>query len=377
MICLDFLRRTWAEIDISSLIHNLKEIKNAVENKKIFAVVKADAYGHYAEFVAPALEKEGVYGFAVSNLIEAEQLRDYGIKSPILILGFTPAELVKRLFQGDIIQAVYSADYANMLSRAAVEQNVKVKVHIKLDTGMGRIGFDCRTDELKEISSAIKSAGLPNFILNGVFTHFAVADRTLNDEDGFTDEQNSRFLKATEAFLNAGFKDIIFHTANSAATLLDYDKHYDACRTGIILYGLKPNSELSLKENLVPVMSFKTVVTMVKTVRAGDTISYGRTFKAEKEMRLASIAVGYADGYPRALSGKGYVLINGQKAKIVGRVCMDQTIVDVSCIDDVKIGDEVLLFGKELPVEEIAQISGTINYEIITNISPRVPRVMV
>ena len=374
---MDFLRRTWAEIDISSLIHNLKEIKNAVENKKIFAVVKADAYGHYAEFVAPALEKEGVYGFAVSNLIEAEQLRDYGIKSPILILGYTPVEFVERLALGDIIQTVYSKDYAEMLSLAATKHDVTIKVHIKLDTGMGRIGFDCRTDELLEISSAIKSAGLPNFILDGVFTHFAVADRTENEEDGFTDEQNNRFNKAKEAFLKAGFKDVIFHTANSAATLLDYDKHYGACRTGIILYGLTPNNQLNLKEKLIPVMSFKTVVTMVKTVKQGDTISYGRTFTAEKKMRLASIAVGYADGYPRAMSNKGYVIINGKKAKIVGRVCMDQTVVDVSGIDDVKIGDEVLLFGKDLPVEEIAEISGTINYEIITNISPRVPRVRV
>ena len=374
---MEFLRRTWAEIDISSLIHNLKEIKNKVGGKKIFAVVKADAYGHYAEFVAPLLEKEGVYGFAVSNLIEAEQLRDYGIKSPILILGYTPIELVKRLYDNDIIQAVYSKEYADMLSLSAQKENVTLKIHIKLDTGMGRIGFDCRTGDLFELDDAIKSAYLPNLKLDGVFTHFAVADRTESDEDGFTDEQNNRFDRVREAFLNEGFKDVIFHTANSATTILDADKYYDACRTGIILYGLTPNKELSIKEDLIPVMSFKTVVTMVKTVNKGDTVSYGRTFKVEKQMRLASIAVGYADGYPRALSNKGYVLINGKKAKIVGRVCMDQTVVDVTDIDDVKIGDEVLLFGKELPVEEIAELSGTINYEIITNISPRVPRVKV
>jgi len=373
---LSFLRKTWAEIDTAALIHNLKEVKAAVGDTRIIAVVKANAYGHSAEIFAPIMEKEGVDSFAVSNLDEALALREIGISKPIIILGYTPFDSVQQLYDNDIIQAVYSHDYAEGLNLAAKALNITLKVHIKLDTGMGRIGFDCRTDDLCGLSDALYSAGLSNFKVEGVFTHFAVSDRTKAEEDGFTDSQNLRFKRAVEAFKSNGF-DIICHTANSAATLLDSDKRYDACRPGIILYGLTPNSDLELREKLIPVMSFKTVVTMVKDISVGDTVSYGRTFKAEKPMRLASLAVGYADGYPRALSNRGYVIINGKKAPIIGRVCMDQTMVDVTDISDVKMGDEALLFGKELPVEEIAKLTNTINYEIVTGIAPRVPRIKI
>ena len=373
---MDFLRKTWAEIDAAALIHNLNQIKKASASK-IIAVVKANAYGHSADILAPIMQDEGVDVFAVSNLDEALALREIGINKSIIILGYTPFDEVRNLYQNDIIQAVYSSEYADALNNAAKRENLVLKVHIKLDTGMGRIGFDCRSDDLCELDKAIVAAKLSNLKTEGIFTHFAVSDRTEKDEDGFTDSQNSRFKKAVETFRNSGFEKITAHAANSAATLLDSDKQYDACRPGIILYGLTPNSDLSLKEKFIPVMSFKTVVTMVKNIAAGDTVSYGRTFKADKDMRIASLAVGYADGYPRALSNKGYVLINGKKAPIVGRVCMDQTMVDVTDIEDVKIGDEVLLFGKELPVEEIAKLTDTINYEIVTGIAPRVTRIKV
>lgn len=374
---MNFLHKTWAEIDLSALKHNLTEIKKIMDSTPLMAVVKANAYGHSVKDVAPFLEQHGADAFAVSNLIEAIELRECGIKKPVLILGYTPTDAVELLYKNDIIQAVYSPEYATALNKAVADQNVKIKIHIKLDTGMGRIGFNCRNDQLLELSDAIAAASLPNFLMCGIFTHFAESDRTKKNDDGFTEAQHTRFKTAVEAFKAAGHKDICCHCSNSAAICLDSDKRYDFCRAGIILYGLTPNPELELNIKLLPVMSFKTVVTMVKKISAGDTVSYGRTFKAEKDILTATLAAGYADGYPRLLSNKGYVLINGQKAKIIGRVCMDQFTVDISDIEGVKIGDEALLFGKDLPVEEIAALSGTINYEIITNIAPRVPRVII
>ncbi|MBE6733287.1 MAG: alanine racemase [Ruminococcaceae bacterium] len=374
---MNFLHKTWAEIDLSALKHNLIEIKKAIGSTPLMAVVKANAYGHSVKTLAPFLEQNGADAFAVSNLLEAIELRECGIKKPILILGYTPTDAVGLLYKNDIIQAVYSPDYAAALNKAAEKENIKIKIHIKLDTGMGRIGFNCRNDKLLELSDAITAASLPNFLTCGIFTHFAESDRTKKNDDDFTEAQHTRFKTAAKAFKDAGFKDISCHCSNSAAICLDSDKRYDFCRAGIILYGLTPNPELKLNINLSPVMSFKTVVTMVKKIDVGDTVSYGRTFTAENPMLTATLAAGYADGYPRLLSNKGYVLIKGQKAAIIGRVCMDQFTVDISNIEGVEIGDEALLFGKDLPVEEIAELSGTINYEIITNIAPRVPRVIV
>lgn len=371
-----FLHRTWAEIDIPALVHNFKIIKNKASNAKIMAVVKANAYGHSVSDVAPVLEECGADYFAVSNIEEALQLRNIGIKKPILILGYTPVSCVKDLAENNISQCVYSAEYAAALSERAVNENVTVKIHVKLDTGMSRLGFDCRTDSLSGLSEAITAAKLTNFIFEGVFTHFAVADRTALEEDGFTDSQFSLFTAAVNKIKESGLNPEICHCCNSAGLLLDSEKHLDLCRPGIILYGLTPSSALTLKEDFIPVMTLKSVVSMVKEINEGDTVSYGRTFTAQEKMKIATVAAGYADGYPRGLSGKANVIINGKKAKIIGRVCMDQLAVDVTNIGDVKLGDEVILFGKELPVEELADICGTINYEIVCGISPRVPRVI-
>lgn len=373
---MNFFHRTWAEIDIDALIHNFNIIKNTV-NSKIMAVVKANAYGHSAELVAPALENAGVDAFAVSNIGEAMQLREIGIKAPVLILGYTPVDAVTLLHNNNISQCVYDLEYARQLSAKAVENRVTVKIHIKLDTGMSRLGFDCRSDELKGIDDAVISAKMPNFFLEGVFTHFADSDRTPDTEDGFTDLQFNRFNKGVNALKNAGLSPEITHCCNSAATLLDGDKSLGLVRTGIILYGLSPNPDLKLNADLIPVMTLKSVVSMVKTIEKGDSVNYGRTFTAKEKMRVATVAAGYADGYPRQLSNKAYVLINGQKAPIIGRICMDQLSVDVSHIDNISIGDEVILFGKELSVDTLAGLVGTINYEIICNISPRVPRITI
>ena len=372
-----FLHRTWAEIDLSALVHNLSIIKNRTQNAKIMAVVKANAYGHSVESVAPALESEGVDFFAVSNLGEALQLRELGIETPILILGYTPVKAVKLLTENNISQCVYDCNYAKALSAEAVSNKVNLKIHIKLDTGMSRLGFDCRSKELPGINDAIASSKLEGFILEGVFTHFALSDRTPQEEDGFTDLQYSRFCSGVDAFKRAGINPPICHCCNSAASLLDSDKHQNLVRPGIILYGLSPNPDLELKEDLIPVMTLKSVVSMVKTIKKGDSVNYGRTYTASKDTKIATVTAGYADGYPRALGGKAYVLINGKKAPVIGRICMDQLSVDVSEISNVEIGDEVILFGKELPVDNLAEICGTINYELVCNISPRVPRITV
>ena len=373
---MEFFHRTWAEIDIVAILNNLKTIKNTANGSKVMAVVKANAYGHSVEIVAPALEKAGVDCFAVSNLGEAMQLRELKIKAPILILGYTPVTAVKLLAENNISQCVYCSEYAQSLSNEAVKENVAVKIHIKLDTGMSRLGFDCRNEKLVGIKEALAASQLPNFQFEGIFTHFAESDRTPDTEDGFTNLQYSRFKKGIEYFENQGISPPICHCCNSAATLKDTDKHLNLVRPGIILYGLSPNTDLEPNPDLIPVMTLKSVVSMVKIIDKGDCVNYGRIYKAEKPTKIATVAAGYADGYPRLLSGKAHVLINGKRAPIVGRICMDQLSVDVSEIEDIKIGDEVILFGKELSVDGLAKICSTINYEIVCNISPRVPRII-
>ncbi len=373
---MDFLHRTWAEIDTKALVHNLNIFKAKLGTKKLMAVVKANAYGHSAKDLCPILDQNGADWFAVSNIDEAIALREIDIKKPILILGYTPVDMVRELVENDISQCVYSTEYAEKLSSLAVFYGVKVKVHVKLDTGMSRLGFNCKDETLCELDAALKAAKMPNLICEGVFTHFAVADRNQQQEDGFTDKQYSLFIKATNRFKQEGFKTTLYHCCNSAGTILDNDKHLDMGRIGISLYGLSPSSDLELKDDLIPVLTVKSVVSLVKEIRPGDTVSYGRTFKCEKPMKIATVTAGYADGYPRLLSNQGYVYINGYKANIVGRVCMDQMCVDVTEIPNVKMGDEVLLFGKDLKVDALADLCGTINYEIICGISPRVPRVI-
>lgn len=373
---MNFLHRTWAEIDLSALIHNFNLIKNTANPSKILAVVKANGYGHSVADIAPVLEKNGANFFGVSNIVEALELRNIGITKPILILGYTPAEMAKSLAENNISQCVYSKEYAESLSNEAQKSNVNIKIHIKLDTGMSRLGFDCRNDSYKGIDDALFSSALPNFITEGIFTHFAVSDRDKETEDGFTDEQFCRFQNAVQHLENNGISFSIKHCCNSAATLLDTEKHLDLVRPGVILYGLSPSGKDELKKDLIPVMTLKSVVSMVKQISVGDTVSYGRTYTADKDMTVATVTAGYADGYPRLLSNKASVIINGQRAPIVGRICMDQFSVDVSHIKDVKIGDEVILFGKELPVEELADLCDTINYEIVCGISPRVPRII-
>ncbi|MEE0946724.1 MAG: alanine racemase [Acutalibacteraceae bacterium] len=372
-----FLHRTWAEIDVSALVHNYNVIKNSADPAKLMCVVKADAYGHETEIVLPALISAGADCFAVSNIDEALELRSQGVSFPVLILGYTPPEAAKKLSENGIIQTVYDKDYAVKLNHYAKESNVTVKVHIKLDTGMGRIGFNCRNEKLSGVNDVNEILDLSNLLFDGIFTHFSSADRS-GDEDGkYTALQYERFVKATEIIKENCNTITTVHCCNSAGLLYEKDKHSSLCRPGIILYGLSPDKDMKYEEKLIPVMTVKSVVSQVKEVDAHTYISYGRTFKSNEKMKLATVSVGYADGYPRALSNKGQVIINGIRCNIVGRVCMDQMVVDVSHLDGVQMGDEVILLGKDLPVDEIAQLCGTINYEIVCGISKRVPRIKV
>ncbi len=371
----NFLSRVWSEISLDNLEHNFKTIKAGLnDTTKMMCVVKADAYGHGVEVVVPFLEKLGTDQFAVSNIEEAVQLRNLGISKPILILGYTQPDLAHIIAKHNLTQAIIDLDYAQKLSRYANSKNVTVNAHLKIDTGMSRIGFvyhdfDYPTDKMEQ------TCALTNLNICGAFTHFASADFDGDETGEFTNKQFKLFCNCTETLKSKGIKLEQCHCCNSAATIKDKDKHLDAVRTGIILYGLEPSSTLKDKADIKPVMSLKAVVSMVKELTDGDTISYGRTKSVEGKMRVATIPVGYADGFFRNNHNGGYVLINGKKAPICGRVCMDQTIVDITDIDGVCPGDEVLLFGEDLSATEYASFTNTINYEAVCAVSKRVTRV--
>ncbi len=373
---MDFFKRCWVEIDLDKIEHNYKIIRDMVGDKKMISVVKADAYGHGVEFVARQLDMLGTDMFAVSNLEEAQQLWRGDVEKPILILGYTPPEYAERLAEMRIRQSVFSADYAKRLSDAAVACGKEVHIHIKLDTGMHRIGFDGYSDE--GIKAAAAACKLPGLVVEGIFTHFASADRDGDPSGEYTKAQFDRFCTAVRKIEEIGVKFDLKHCCNSAGIFSQKDMHLDGVRPGIILYGLMPSDMLE-NPGLLPAMSFKSVISMIKPLKKGMDISYGRTFTAEKDMTVATVAVGYADGYQRKLAKDGYVLINGKKAKILGRVCMDQMVVDVTDIADAKVGDTVTLFGRdgndEISIDDIAARLETINYELVCIIGKRVTRV--
>ena len=378
---MDFVKRTWAEISLDAIAHNYHAIKSKVgENAKLCCVVKADGYGHGAVDLALLYEELGADFFAVSNIDEGIEIRTAGITLPILILGYTPVKDAERLSEYDISQAVFSLDYARALSGACEKAACSCKIHIKTDTGMSRIGFMCQQfprDEysIKEICEA---CSLPHLIPEGLFTHFCVSDESTEGKD-FTELQYSNFLYVREALRAAGRELPVCHCSNSGA-IEDYSETYcDMVRAGIILYGLAPSPKLRGKLDLIPAMTLKTSVAYVKELKKGATVSYGRTFTAERDMKIATVPIGYADGFIRANAKDGYMLINGQKAKIVGRICMDQTMLDVSDIDHIEQGDEVIVFGTgtmgEPTADSIAQNTDTINYEVICLVGKRVPRI--
>ncbi len=378
-----YLRRTWAEVDIHAIKHNFDVIRRSVaDNAQIMCVIKADAYGHGAVFLGRLYEKMGASRLAVSNIEEAMQLRDNGIQLPVLILGFTPANLAKVLADHHISQAVFSEEYAKELSDFAVRENVNVNIHIKLDTGMSRIGFmyqniERDSDSVEQIKRVCQ---LPNLISEGIFTHFAVSDEGEEGREA-TLHQLACFTDAVEKLKADGITFPIVHCSNSGA-IIDYQQaHYNCVRAGIILYGLSPSPKLDGKLDLQPAMQIKSVIAQIKTVEPGTPLSYGGTFVTEKPTKVATVPIGYADGYTRSLGNRAFMTVNGKKAPVIGRVCMDQLMLDISGIDDVKVGDEVTVIGdgKEntFSFDDMAKMVGTINYELICLVGKRVPRVYI
>lgn len=375
------LTRAWAEINLDAVKNNILEIKKILKPEtKILGVVKADAYGHGFLEVSKVLIENGADSLGVAFIDEAIQLRDCGIDKPILILGQTPAEYSAILVERDIIPTVFNKELAEAVSREAVKQNKTAKIHIKIDTGMTRIGFLYNDDEKinENTVECIKEiAALDNIELDGMFTHFASADE---EDMEYTKKQYGRFTELANCLENLGIHIPTKHVCNSAATIQCPDMHLDMVRPGIILYGLYPSDEVDKnKLNLIPAMQFKACITHIKEIEAGTTISYGRTFKAERNMRIATIPIGYADGFTRLLSNNAEVLVGGKRAKVVGRICMDQCMIDVTNVNNVNVGDEVVIFGKMgnevLPVDNISDAIGTINYEMLCIIGKRIPRV--
>ena len=365
----------WVEIDLDTLGSNMRKIRQAVNpHALITAVVKADAYGAGAVIASKELLKNGADRLAVSVLDEAVELRQGGVTAKILILGPTDGARAEELINFGVDAAVFHYQDALIFSKEAVRQNRPVSLHIAIDSGMGRIGYRGTDEDIQEIIAISK---LPNVILEGIFTHFAVADTV---DKTYTREQYKKFSEICDRLKAANVNINVRHCSNSAAILDLPEYHDDMVRAGIIMYGLAPSDEVDIKPfSLEPVMSLKCCVEHVKMIQAGDSVSYGRTFIAKQPSRIASLPVGYADGYTRLLSNKAPVLIHGQRVPQVGNICMDQCMIDVTGVDDVKIGDEVVLFGKQkdtiLPVEELASILGTINYEVICMLARRVPRV--
>lgn len=376
-----FLKRTWADINMDAIDHNFRAIRNALKpGVKMCCVVKADAYGQGAPMVAREYQRLGADWFAVSNLEEAIQLRRCAITRPILILGYTPPQNAEELSELNISQTVLSLDYARQLSRYAQEANVTVNIHLKVDTGMSRIGFLYQNPErdgasLDEMETA---ARLPGLAPEGIFTHFAVSDDG-DPGENFTLAQYDCFRKAVEAMEARGLHFAVRHCANSGA-VLDYPElQLDMVRPGIILYGMEPSESIRHPLDLQPAMELKTVISQKKEIPAGATVSYGRTFTASQGTVVATVPIGYADGYPRHFSGKAQMLVRGKRAPIIGRVCMDQLMLDVTDIPGVEEGDVVTVFGRDgeafLPVDELAALNDTIHYEMVCLVGKRVPRI--
>ena len=369
-------KHCWAEIDLTALRSNFEYIHRAVGGD-ICAVVKADAYGHGDTTIAHALQQAGAAAFAVSSLGEGRHLRRSGITKPILILGFADPSYAAVLAENDIATACFSTEYAQALSAAAVKAGVQAKVHLKIDTGMGRIGFAVRSGFDETIHELEALYTLPGLDICGVFQHFAVADSNTPADTAYTDEQYALFARVVARLQADGFATGTVHCANSAAQLRHPEWRHDMTRAGIILYGLDPSDDVRFPA-LQPVMSLKCVVTFVKDLQPGQSVSYGRTFTAERPMRVATVCVGYADGYPRQLScGKGIVEVHGKACPVLGRVCMDQMMVDVTGIPDIHEGDEAILWGGKVSddAETIARKTNTISYEVQCGVSRRVPRV--
>ena len=368
------MRQVWAEIDLDAAKFNIRNIKKIVGNKEIIAVVKADAYGHGAIDLAPIFINNGASKLAVAIITEALELIENNIKVPIMILGYTPLEYGDVLIKNDIEQTVYDLEYAKGLSEIALSLGKKAKIHIAIDTGMGRIGFLPKDESIKIIEEI---SALEGISIEGLFTHFATSDE---ENKEYTYEQFSKLKDITKKLKERGINIPLKHASNSGAIVDLPETYLDGVRAGIILYGYYPSEQVN-KENLAlkNVMTVKTMVCHVKELDKDMYVSYGRTFKTNRKSIIATLPIGYADGYSRLLSGKAKVIINGKLVPVVGRICMDQCMIDVTDAGEVKVGDEVIILGSDgdlkFNADDMAEAMGTINYEILCMIKQRIPRV--
>lgn len=374
---LESYQRVWAEVDLDAIWENMVHMKeNIAENTKILAVIKTDGYGHGGVPIAKMLEQlDFMFGYAAATYEEAHVLREAGVKKPILILGYTFPYCYEELIREEIRPAVYRRDTVEELAAAAAKVGKKAKVHIKVDTGMGRIGITPDEEGLEFVRFLIEH---PELEVEGIFTHFAKSDETDKTSANHQLELFQDFIKKIQTEL--GITIPVKHCSNSAAILEMPQANMDMVRAGITTYGLYPSEEV--RKDIVPLraaMSLYSHIVYCKTIHAGQSVSYGGLFTAQKDTRVATIPVGYGDGYPRSLSGKGYVLIRGKKAPILGRVCMDQFMVDISEIPGVMEGDKVTLLGvdgtERITAEELGELSGRFNYEFVCDLGKRIPRV--
>ncbi len=377
----------WAEVDLKAVAHNVCELRRITRPEaRLMAVVKANAYGHGVAEVSRQALNNGAEALGVARLNEGIELRTAGFDVPILIFGYTPPVLTRRLLEFNLTQTVWSLETAEKLSDVAASSDKTLKVHLKVDTGMGRLGLlpDCqrppsfnknlKTNALAEVKAL---ASLPSLELEGIYTHFSTADSA---DKTYAKKQFAMFLEFLDALCQAGIQVPVRHAANSAAIIDLPETHLDMVRAGISIYGLYPSDEVDKhRVALTPAMALKARVVHLKKVPAGFKVSYGLTYETKTPTTIASVPVGYADGFSRLLSSRGHMLVRGQRAPIVGRVCMDQTMLDVGHIPDVAIEDDVVIFGRQndaaITADELASTLNTINYEIVSSLTARVPKV--
>lgn len=367
--------RIYAQINVDNLRHNIKSImERHKKDMKVLAVIKADAYGHGSCEIARRID-DMTYYYGVAAVDEAVELRNAGIKKPILVIGYTSPKDYERLIKYNITQTIYSRSDAKKLSELAVKNGTIAKIHIKVDTGMSRIGFPVSTDGISEAASLKELAGLH---IEGIFTHYAKADEI---DKASAKEQKEKFKRFIDGLMASGVKPELKHIDNSAGSMELDDDEFDMVRLGIAMYGLYPSEEVSREIMLKPVMSLIAHIAHVKEVDAGCGVSYGWTYVTDKKTKLATVTAGYADGYPRAMSNVGRAIVKGRSVPIVGRVCMDQLMLDVTDIPDITTDDQVILIGKSedenISVEEVAAPAASFNYELVCNISRRVPRIYI
>lgn len=363
------LKRTWANVDLDALAHNYQAIRAHIPSGcRFMGVMKADAYGHGAVPMSHALADLGAEYLAVSNLEEAIQIRRGGIRVPILILGYTPPMYAENMIYLDLVQEVHSLEYAQALNDTLNGTNFILNVHLKIDTGMTRLGFRMEDGGAEALLAA---ARLPHLHVEGAFTHFSVSDSRLEEDAAYTKAQYQRFEDALQVLRSAGIDPEICHCCNSGGTLLYPEYAMDMVRPGISIYGLAPSADTADILDLQPVMSLYTTVSQLQKIPAETAVSYGRTYVSEKPRTLAVLSIGYADGLSRKLSGQAVFMIRGKAAPIVGRICMDMCMVDVTDIPDVCVGDEAMV----VPFEVLADRLDTISYEVLCGINKRIPRI--